>query len=79
MAIGALLSIGVARLITDNLDDFFQISNFSFSSLLITINKSSLPLPFNFNAYQQAWAIGVVFIALAAIISILSMKNRDIK
>jgi ABC-2 type transport system permease protein len=79
MAIGALLSIGVARLITDNLDDFFQISNFSFSSLLITINKSRLPLPFNFNAYQHAWTIGVVFIVLASILSIISMKKRDIR
>lgn len=79
MAIGAMLSIGAARLITNGLDDFFPKNNFSFSSLLITINKASIPLPFSSSAYHQAWAVGGVFIVLAATISILSMKRRDIK
>jgi ABC-2 type transport system permease protein len=78
MAIGAMLSIGIARLITENLDDFFALNNFSFSNLLITINKATLPLPFSSKAYQLAWKVGGGFIVLAVAISIFSMKKRDI-
>lgn len=78
MAIGAMLSIGVARLFTDNLDDFFKIQNFSFSSMLITINKASIPLSFNSNAYRQAWTVVALFMVMAVAASIFSMKKRDI-
>lgn len=77
-AIGAMLSIGVARLITNNLDDYFQFSNFSFNSLLITFTKEDLPIPLNGGAYEQALALGCVYILLAVAVSILSMKKRDL-
>lgn len=78
MAISAMLSIGVARIITSNLDDFFHLTNFSFNSLLITINKAMLPVPFDLDSYRRSWLVGAVYIVAAAAVSIFSMKKRDI-
>lgn len=77
MAIGVLLSIGILRMITNKLDGLIE--NFSFTSHLITVNISSLPLTFNSSVYQQAWIVGAVFLVIATTISIFSMKKRDIR
>ncbi len=77
MAIGVLLSIGILRMITNKLDGLIE--NFSFTSHLLTVNISSLPLTFNSIIYQQAWVIGAVVLVIAASISIFSMKKRDIR
>lgn len=77
-AVGAMLSIGAARLLTDQLDDFFQISRFSFTSLLLTVNRAVLPVAYDGGIYWHAWMIGMIFIATGTVVSVLSMRRRDI-
>lgn len=78
MAVSVLVSIGIFKLIMGKLDQFLNIKNFSFSSMIITSYSTALPITYETNTYQHAVVVGAVYIVIAAAISIISKVKRDI-
>lgn len=77
MAVGVILTTGIFVVPMNYLDDFFKFKEFSFTSLLITPYLENLTV--DSAEYGSAWIVGIAFLVVGTLLSIVSMKKRDIR
>lgn len=77
MAVGVILTTGIFVVPMMYLDELFKVTNFSFTSLILTPYMERMTV--NYSQYGKVWIVGAAFLVIGTLLSITSMKKRDIR